>query len=336
MRWSTLLIPTQRDDPSGGGAPGLKLLIRAGYARRGDAGLEYLDLGRRTLEKIAALPFSARSLLLPPDLEGDFPPERFSTPGVKSIADLAAFSGQPETSLIKSVVMAVGETLVMVLLRGDHTLSDPKLRGIVGASVRAATPEEIRAGFRADPGSLGPVDVRNVRVFTDNALRGRRNLICGANENDYHLKYVTPEKDFAAKFVDLSTTPETAEAALTQIAQASRDESGLVMPSEVAPFSVLFTPVNVGDDLQRASAEKLYADAKAAGCDPLLDDRDQRPGVKFKDAELIGIPWRVTLGKKLAEGKAEVMERRGKVSWDIAVDEVVEFVRGRWDLVVNS
>ncbi|MEO8100432.1 MAG: YbaK/EbsC family protein [Acidobacteriota bacterium] len=336
MRWSELTIPTLRDEPSGGGSPGLKLLIRAGYARRGDAGLEYLDLGRRSLAKLAGLPFSGRALVLAPNSEHDLDPERFATPGVKSIADLAVFTGQPEDSLIKSVVMAAGGKLAMALLRGDHALSEAKLRAVLGADVRAASPDEIRNAFGADPGSLGPVEVTNVRVLTDEALRGRQNLICGANQTDYHLRNVTPDEDFSAEFADLSATPETPESTLTQIAQMGRDESGLVMPPMIAPFSVLFVPVNVGDDAQRTAAEKLYEDAKAAGCDALLDDRDQRPGVKFKDAELIGIPWRVTLGKKLAEAQVEIMERRGKLSWDIAVNDAVEFVRARWDKVVMS
>ncbi|MEP6963371.1 MAG: His/Gly/Thr/Pro-type tRNA ligase C-terminal domain-containing protein, partial [Acidobacteriota bacterium] len=86
----------------------------------------------------------------------------------------------------------------------------------------------------------------------------------------------------------------------------------------------------------REAAERLYEDARTAGCDALLDDRDERPGVKFKDAELIGIPWRVTVGKKLAEGQVEIMERRGKLSWDVPVAQAVGFVRGRWDVVVGA
>ena len=76
----------------------------------------------------------------------------------------------------------------------------------------------------------------------------------------------------------------------------------------------------------RQAAEKLYADLKAAGLDPLFDDRDERPGVKFKDADLIGIPFRITVGKKLAQGLVEVLERRGKKSADIAIDQAVAFV----------
>jgi prolyl-tRNA synthetase len=288
------------------------------------------------------------------EIDGDFHPEEFQTPGVKTIAELAAFTGLPETMQIKSVVMRSGEALVLVLVRGDHNLSESKLRAILGSGVEAATADDIRAQFGADPGSLGPVGLQGVRVLADEALRGRRNMICGANRTDYHLRHVTPGKDFSAEFFDLRVPANgpgqegvpvrvegggligslgniSAEHVLVEIARQGRDEAGLVMPPMVAPFSVLFIQVNVGDEAQRTAAENLYADAKAAGCDALLDDRETRAGVKFKDAELIGIPWRVTIGKKLKDGLAEVTERRAMQSWDVPLSEVVSFVRQRWD-----
>jgi prolyl-tRNA synthetase len=108
-----------------------------------------------------------------------------------------------------------------------------------------------------------------------------------------------------------------------------------VLPPAIAPFSVVITPVNISDELLRTTAHKLYDEARAAGCDALLDDRDERPGVKFKDAELIGIPWRITLGKKLAQGIVEIVERRGKVMTEVPVAEAIAFVRARWDATVK-
>jgi prolyl-tRNA synthetase len=288
-------------------------------------------------------------------IEGDLDPDEFHTPGVKTIAELAAFTGLPETMQMKSVVMRSGAGLVLALVRGDHNLSEAKLRAIVGADVEAASAEAIRSQFGADPGSLGPVGLQGVRVLADEGLRGRRNMICGANRTDYHLRHVTPGEDFSTEFFDLrvpvngpghdgvpvraegggligSVGNISAEHVLVEIAQQGRDDAGLVMPPMVAPFSVLFIPVNVGDEAQRTTAEKLYEEAKTAGCDALLDDRDARAGIKFKDAELIGIPWRVTIGKKLKDGLTEVVERRGMQSWDVPVPEVVSFVRQRWDL----
>ncbi len=288
------------------------------------------------------------------EIEGNLDPEEFHTPGVKTIAELAAFTGLPETMQMKSVVMRSSAGLVLVLVRGDHSLSEAKLRAIVGADVEAAPAEAIRERFGADPGSLGPVGLHGVRVLADEGLRGRRNMICGANRTDYHLRHVTPGEDFSAEYFDLrvpvngpgqdgvpvrvegggligSVGNIFAEHVLVEIAQQGRDEAGLVMPPPVAPFSVLVIPVNTSDEAQRTTAERLYAEAKAAGCDALLDDRDTRAGVKFKDAELIGIPWRVTIGKKLKDGLAEVVERRGMTSWDVPVPEVIPFVRQRWD-----
>jgi prolyl-tRNA synthetase len=202
-------------------------------------------------------------------------------------------------------------------------------------------------------------------------------MVCGANRDDYHLRYVTPGSDFEAEYFDLRTsaytpgdlgTPLIAEdgtvlggvqsktaafrvlnasgvevepleafaeiilaAVLVNVAEAYRDASGLVMPPAIAPFSVVITPVNVKDEAQRTAAERIYEQALAAGCDALLDDRDERPGVKFKDAELIGIPWRITVGKKLAEGKVEILERRGMLQLEAPVENAVAFVRERWD-----
>lgn len=296
------------------------------------------------------------------DPEGDFAHEEFPTPDVKTIADIAAFTGMPESSQIKSVVMMCAGKLLLILVRGDHSLSEAKLRILVEGDIRAATADEIRECFGADPGSLGPVGVRGVRILADEALRGRRNMIGGANKTDYHLRYITPGRDFEPEYADLrvavegvgqegtpivvgeilvgsvaQTEPEMAfgEIAIDQLFRAAvqRDELGLVLPPAIAPFSLVFTPVNVRDDAQGTTAERLYGSAKAAGCDALLDDRDERPGVKFKDAELVGIPWRVTVGKKLAEGIVEVFERSAKQSFDVPVSNAIEFVRGRWDVI---
>jgi prolyl-tRNA synthetase len=363
MRWTELSIPTLRDQPSEGDRR-RKLLVRAAYWNP-TGGPQFL--GRRSLEKIqsllrengvAGLRYCGLKGVVE-EIEGDLSPEPFHTPGVKTIAELAAFTALPETAQMKSVVMQSEAGLVLALVRGDHSLSEAKLRKLVGPETQAATADEIRQSFGADPGSLGPVGLSGVRILADEALRGRRNLLCGANRTDYHLRHVTPGRDFQPEYCDLRVAVDgpgqdgvpvraegggligsvgnlSAEAVLVELSQQNRDDAGLIMPPMVAPFSVLFTPVNIADEAQRTIAEKLFEDAKTAGCDALLDDRDLRPGVKFKDAELIGIPWRITLGKKLAAGLVEVQERRCRQSWDIPVAEAVEFVRGRWDAVVES
>ncbi|MBI4908626.1 MAG: proline--tRNA ligase [Acidobacteria bacterium] len=105
------------------------------------------------------------------------------------------------------------------------------------------------------------------------------------------------------------------------------DDDGMMMPASIAPFDVVITPVNMKDAALREAAESLYAECKRAGLDPLLDDRDERPGVKFKDSDLIGIPFRITLGKKLAEGNVEVYVRRTKEKFDIALADAAAKVK---------
>ena len=89
----------------------------------------------------------------------------------------------------------------------------------------------------------------------------------------------------------------------------------------------MITPANFSDSSHREAAEKLYDELTGAGIDVLLDDRDERPGVKFKDADLIGIPYRITIGKKLKENKIEFFTRKTKQSQDVALEAVVNEVK---------
>jgi prolyl-tRNA synthetase len=321
-----------------------------------------------------------------PDPEGEHQPEKFHTPNRKTIAEVAAFTGLPETSQMKSLVMMVDEKPFLALLRGDHSLSETKFADVTGGKdIRPAHPEEIRQYFGADAGSLGPVGVTNMRIIADNALQGRSNMISGANENDYHLKNVTPGKDFKAEFFDLrqvapgDTSLESGEPleihksveighifklgykysealglkvlneageevtpimgsygigverVLCAAVELYSDKDGISMPPAIAPFQVVITPVNYSDAAQREAADGLLAACRSAGLDTVLDDRDERPGVKFKDADLVGIPYRITIGKKLTQGLVEVVERRSKQSADVPLTEATAYVRKRID-----
>jgi prolyl-tRNA synthetase len=109
------------------------------------------------------------------------------------------------------------------------------------------------------------------------------------------------------------------------------DEAGIRWPASIAPFAVIVTPVNVKDAELVATAEKLYAELEAAGVDVLLDDRDERAGVKFNDADLIGMPFRITVGKKIKEGKVELFHRASGEKEDVALADVVATVRAKLD-----
>jgi prolyl-tRNA synthetase len=239
----------------------------------------------------------------------------------------------------------------------------------------------------ADPGSLGPVGVaKDLPIYADIALDGRKNLICGANRDDFHLKHVTPGKDFTADFVDLrsvtegETCPQCSKGSL-KVAKAIEighifklglkysqsmgatvldqngdekpivmgsygigigrvlatavelfnDKDGMILAPSIAPFQVILTLLRPDDQEHQAIAEKIYGELEDRGIDCLLDDRKERPGVKFKDADLIGIPVRVTLGKKLTENQVEIFRRVDKdlqvVDLDSAIDGIEQILR---------
>ena len=113
------------------------------------------------------------------------------------------------------------------------------------------------------------------------------------------------------------------ERIMTAIVEQQHDEDGIVWPQALAPFDVVVTITNMKQDDLRQTAEKLYEELQRAGLDPLLDDRDERAGVKFKDADLIGIPYRINVGKKVAEGVVELFDRRAKRSEDVKISDVV-------------
>jgi prolyl-tRNA synthetase len=332
------------------------------------------------LEKAVGKPSAPKQA----DPAGDLDPEEFHTPGKKTIVEVAEFTKLPDTSQIKSLVMVADGKPVLALVRGDHSLSETKFAGVLGATeIRAAHPHEIKEWFGADAGSLGPIGVKNMRVIADEALKGRSNMIAGANKDDYHLKNVTPGEDFTAEFFDLrqvvtgdicpncdavlslhkaveighifklgykysdsmglrvlnengeEITPIMGcygigiERILSAAVELYADKDGMSLPPSIAPFTVVVTPVNFTDALQREASEKIYTSLKAIGIDTLLDDRDERPGVKFKDADLIGIPFRVTIGKKLPQGIVEVVNRRTKKSTDVPVDQVIAHIQAQ-------
>jgi prolyl-tRNA synthetase len=108
--------------------------------------------------------------------------------------------------------------------------------------------------------------------------------------------------------------------------EQQHDEDGIIWPKTLAPFDVVVTITNMKQDDLREAGEKLYRDLQSAGLDVLLDDRDERAGVKFKDADLIGIPYRITIGKKVGDGVVELYDRRAKQSEDVKIGDVVDRV----------
>ncbi len=119
---------------------------------------------------------------------------------------------------------------------------------------------------------------------------------------------------------------------VSRLAQAaveqSYDKNGIIWPVAIAPYHAIVVVPNIGDADQMAAAEKLYSELNAAGVETLLDDRKERAGVKFKDAELIGIPFRIVTGRSLKQGKVEVVKRADQSATEIALGDVVSTVKG--------
>ncbi len=304
-------------------------------------------------------------------------PREVHTPNRKTIAEIVEYLGVPATHQIKSLVYTINDEPHLFLVRGDHQLNEAKaMSAVQSAQVRPAQPEEIRAAFGAEAGSLGPVGLGHIPVYSDLELKGRHNLTCGANRNDYHLQGVAPDVHFKPIWSDLRTvepgeacvqcgrplevykalglgyicklgtkysesmgamilsadgkqTPVVMgsygiglERIMCSVVELQHDKDGIIWPPAVAPYSVILTPVNYRDET-RAAADTLYARLSEAGMEVLLDDRSERPGVKFKDADLIGIPYRVVIGaQKLQQGKVELFDRLTKKTELIGLDSI--------------
>jgi prolyl-tRNA synthetase len=295
-------------------------------------------------------------------------PERFPTPGIRTIAELAAAAdfAAPHRQ-IKTLAYVIGDQLTLLLLRGDHDLQEQKLVDGLGiADVRPAHPDEIREALGALPGSLGAVGVTRIPVVADPAVRGRVNMVTGANEDDWHVRGVDVARDIrVGTWLDLREVkagdgcPECGEPldvrrtieighifklettysakldatvldssggerpivmgsygigigrSMAAVVETHHDEAGIVWPVTVAPFEAVVTVVKIDDPATAAVGEAIYAGLRDAGVDVIIDDRDERPGVKFADAELVGIPYRVTVGPRgVARGVVELVRRR--------------------------
>jgi len=312
------------------------------------------------------------------DQPGNVKPELVPTPRQKTIEEVSHFLKIQPWQQIKTLIYIVRGTPILALVRGDHQLNEAKLQSVLGAEVRPGHPMEIQDALGASAGSLGPVGVSGLRILSDEALRGRQNLTCGANRDDYHLSNVTPERDYTAEYFDLrliqageacvqcgkpltvskalevghifklgtkyseslGATLLTAEGTSVPIVmgsygigverilaaaiESSHDDDGICWPESIAPFRWLISVLNTRDEALLNAAERTYSELRALGVDVLLDDRDERPGVKFKDADLIGIPYRINFGsKKFKEGKVECVERISRKSEDVCVDKLV-------------
>jgi prolyl-tRNA synthetase len=377
----------------------------------------YTDAGEDLIASCPVCGYAANlekaNSLLPPVSEmeptGDGTPELVYTPGCGAISDVAAFFKISPASDIKCVAyMALKRGVAgkpdtwhgaATFLRGDHQVNETKLLGVLGAGeLRTMQAAELEQYLKGPAGFLGPVGLihddkplgEGLTVVIDKSLEGRKNLVCGANKLDYHLRNVVPGRDFTwtvsadirsvnegepcpvdkngkpcegklvvGKAVEIGhifklgykysesmgarvldpngkeVTPIMGsygigiERILTAAIEQAHDANGFCLPASIAPFTVVVTVTNMSDAKLRETGEKLAAELEAAGLDVLLDDRDERAGVKFKDADLVGIPFRINVGKKAAGGQVELVTRATSQSVDVALDDVVTQVKAR-------
>jgi len=336
--------------------------------------------------------------------------EKFATPGVVTIEALSkAPYSVPANRQIKTLVYIADSKPVIILVRGDDQLNETKFMARTGAvAARPATPEECAATLGAKPGSLGAVastlerrpparlegetqqhavpEASAPQIFADERLRGANDMTTGANEDGFHFRNVSIERDIkVTQWFDLRTVTAGEPCAkcgkslkirraievghvfklgtkyseklgatfldeagarkpavmgcygigVTRTMQAvieqCNDKDGIIWPLSVAPYTVCITPLGVGpDSAVMQLAEKIYAELTARGVDVILDDRDERPGVKFKDSELVGFPIRIGIGEKsLAKGEVELKPRGGalqSVKADAAVEAVMKLL----------
>ena len=312
--------------------------------------------------------------------------EKFATPGVVTIEALSKEPYKvPANRQIKTLVYIADSKPVLILIRGDDQLNETKFAAKTGAvAVRPATVEEIAPLLGAKPGSLGAVMSvpADVKIFADERLQGANDMTTGANEDGFHLKNISIQRDIkVSEWFDLRTVSAGepcvkcgkslkirraievghvfklgtkysdklnatfldtdgsrkplvmgcygigATRTLQAIIEQGNDKDGVIWPLSVAPYQVCITPLGIAPDSQvMLLAEKYYAELAAKGVDVILDDRDERPGVKFKDADLVGFPIRISVGEKsLAKGEVEIKPRNGVVQF-VKIEAVVDAV----------
>jgi prolyl-tRNA synthetase len=320
----------------------------------------------------------AKPVELPPGTDA---PEEVSTPGLVTVADVAARLGVAEGSLLKAFPVVVADRgLVMVMVRGDHRVNEIKLTNALGAGFRPARPEEFEE--RIGPaGYIGPVGA-DVSILLDDAVAPGA-YITGANRENYHLRGVEPGRDFPFKRADVRAVepgdtvngyPIRVEPAIeignifklgtryseplgatyldengksqhiwmgsygigpARIAAAAveqfADEQGISWPRSIAPWDVELVGLGKPGTEEHALTERLYDELREAGLDVLYDDRDAGPGEKFADAELVGCPLRLVVGRRtLAAGEIEVQLRRGRESRTVPLEGAADVAAELW------
>ncbi|MGO1987764.1 proline--tRNA ligase, partial [Mammaliicoccus vitulinus] len=314
--------------------------------------------------------------------------EKVETPNIKTAQALADFLNVSLDKIIKSMIVKVEDEYVMILIRGHHEVNDVKLKSYFKTeNIEMASENEIENILGAKPGSLGPVNVNQIKIYADNFVQDINNLAVGANENDFHYLNANVDRDFnieaygdfrfilegeelpndlgKAKFaegievgqvfklgtkysesMDATFLDEQGKAkplimgcygvgisrTLSAVIEQHHDEKGIIWPKSIAPYEVHLIAINPKKDEQKELAEQLYGQLKNQ-YDVLYDDRKESAGVKFNDADLIGLPVRVMVGKKAGEGIVEVKRRDNSESQEVHIDELNDVLASFYNAV---
>ncbi|MBP1905043.1 prolyl-tRNA synthetase [Paenibacillus turicensis] len=308
--------------------------------------------------------------------------EKFHTPSLHSITQLTEALDEPASSFIKTLIYVADDKPVAVLIRGDREVNEIKVQNsLCCTSLLLADENIVKEVTGAPVGFAGPVGL-SIPLLVDQEILTMSNAITGANECDYHLRYVKPGIDFVVQQIgdfrnvvqgDLSphsdsklrlergieighifklgdkyskafdATVMDAEGQrkhlimgcygigvsrlIAAIVEQAHDEHGIIWPAAIAPFQIHIIPISIKDEAQMKVAEQLYDQLQVRGIETLLDDRDERPGIKFKDADLIGIPVQVIVGKGITNEVAyvEVKERSSHIKHNISLDQAIDY-----------
>jgi len=313
--------------------------------------------------------------------EGILPIEKKTTPGRKSVEDVAAFVGVEKERLVKTLIIRGGERIVAALIRGDHELNEIKLAKLLGCTeVQLLSPAEVEEVTGAPSGFSGPVGLKKIPVIADLTIKEMANFVVGGNESDIHFLNVNLRRDFLPEqFADIRKVREgdgclrcdggklaivrgievghtfklgtkyseamgatyldehgrphhtimgcygigigrTMAAAIEQ----NHDKDGIIWPPSIAPFKVIILPLNMDSEKINDVAGSIYKGFVEKGIEVLLDDRDERAGVKFKDADLIGIPSQVIVGEKgIKRGIVEIKDRVTRGVKEVDVESLI-------------
>jgi prolyl-tRNA synthetase len=282
--------------------------------------------------------------------EEERPLEKILTPECHTIEALANFLNIPKEKTAKALMFTriSDGKFVFVVVRGDMTLSEAKLRNAVGEIKLADTEAVQRSG--AEAGFASPIGLQDALIVVDDLIPQSQNLVAGANEAEHHLKHTNYGRDYTAEVVadlvlaqagdkcascgnSLSVQPSIGLATrsefgfkniLSALAETHHDDKGLTLPLAASPFGVYLMHVPGKTMDTAAKAEEIYNALQGAGISVLFDNRDDRAGVKFNDADLIGCPVRITVGEKgLKDGMIELKPRKEKENEVVPLETLV-------------